>query len=204
MSASASPTARLSREVIIEAALRVTGRDGFDRLTMRSLATELGVTPMAIYYHVPDKDALVSLVVAEVYSSLSPLRLGEDGWEEPLRRYLLSEWEQLARYPGLGAYLLNQPSLGTTPGSIARGVAFFEAAGFPPRTARLAWSFAMTYLHGRLSVDARSRGTGSQIVKVAGIRSKDYVDFGVETLVAGLKVMLDEAGREDVRGRGRS
>ena len=43
---------QLSQERIIEAALHVAKRMGFDRLTMRALADELGVTPMAAYYYV--------------------------------------------------------------------------------------------------------------------------------------------------------
>jgi TetR/AcrR family transcriptional regulator, tetracycline repressor protein len=190
---SANRVAPLSREVILDAALRVTEREGFDRLTMRALASELGVTPMAIYYHVPDKESLVSLVVDEIHAQQGSLELGDDGWEASLRRYITSQWEVLARYPGVGAHLLDQPLLGGTPDSIARGMAFFEAAGFSPRRARLAWSFAMTYLHGRLSVDARLHGRAPAAVKVAGIRSKDYVAFGVDAVVEGLRAMLVDA-----------
>lgn len=192
MSNQASRSVPLSPEVIVDAALRVIEREGFDRLTMRAVAAELGVTPMAIYYHVPDKDALVELVLEAVHVG-PPLELGEEGWEEVLRRHLLTQWEQLARYPGVGAHLLEQPLLGATPDSIRAGVAFFEAAGFPPRTARLAWSFAMTYLHGRLSVDARWHGKAPAGARVAGIRSRDYVAFGVDAVVAGLRAMLRDA-----------
>ena len=39
---------------------------GVQALTMRRLATELGATPMAVYHHVPDKDALLLLLLEEV------------------------------------------------------------------------------------------------------------------------------------------
>jgi TetR/AcrR family tetracycline transcriptional repressor len=179
----------LSREVIVSAALELAEREGLDRLTMRALASQLGVTPMAIYYHVPDKEALVDLVVDEVHKRQVPLELTSEGWEACLRRRLLSQWEQLVRYPGLGSHLSNQPGLGASQQSIDAGVAFFEAAGFSDRSARLAWSFAVTYLHGRLSVDARLRGRGGS-GKVAGIKAKDYVEFGVEAVIAGIKAVV--------------
>lgn len=174
------------------AALRVAERSSLDEVTMRAVARELGVTPMAIYYHVEHKDELVDLLVAEVFSRNPALRLDDDGWEASLRRYLLALWEEQARYPGMGAHLIGQPSLGTTPHSIAAGVGFFEEAGFPSRTTRLAWSFALTYIHGRLSVDARLRGSDLEGVRVSGLHAHDYVEFGVQAVVAGLRTLLEE------------
>jgi AcrR family transcriptional regulator len=187
----------LSRDVIVGAALEMAERDGLDRLTMRGLAAQLGVTPMAIYYHVPDKEVLVDLVVDEVHKRQVPLVLTDEGWEVCLRRRLTAQWEQLVRYPGLGSHLSNQPGMGASQQSIDAGVAFFEAAGFSNRSARLSWSFAITYLHGRLSVDARMRGrSGSS--KVAGIRAKDYVAFGVEAVIAGIKAVVAEIDVDDL------
>src|SRR5205807_10358063 len=103
-----------------------------------------------------------------------------DGWENSLRRHLLSRWESQARYPGVVTYLMGTPMMGATPDVMSNGISFFEQAGFPPRTARLAWSFALTYVHGRLSVDARLRGPGGRAAKVDGIPRRDHVAFGVE------------------------
>jgi TetR/AcrR family tetracycline transcriptional repressor len=192
----------LSREVIVSAALDLAERDGLDRLTMRALASQLGVTPMAIYYHVPDKEALVDLVVDEVHTRQVPLELTDEGWEVCLRRRLLAQWEQLVRYPGLGSHLSNQPGMGASQQSIEAGVAFFEAAGFSNRSARMAWSFAITYLHGRLNVDARMRGRSSS-GKVAGIKAKDYVAFGVDAVIAGIAAVAEtDADGDDLGDRG--
>jgi AcrR family transcriptional regulator len=187
----------LSRDVIVGAALEMAERDGLDRLTMRGLAAQLGVTPMAIYYHVPDKEVLIDLVVDEVHKRQVPLVLTDEGWEACLRRRLIAQWEQLVRYPGLGSHLSNQPGMGASQQSIDAGVAFFEAAGFSNRSARLAWSFAITYLHGRLNVDARLRGGGGS-GRVAGIRAKDYVTFGVEAVIAGIKAVVAEVEVDDL------
>lgn len=50
---------RLSVDAIITAAARILQEEGLEKLSMRRLANELGSTPMAIYYHVPDKDKLL-------------------------------------------------------------------------------------------------------------------------------------------------
>src|ERR1700751_3571973 len=108
---------------------------------MRAVAAELGVTPMAVYYYIADKDELVRLVVETISADRGPLRIGEGGWEESLRRYLLLVWEESTAYPGLGTYLINQPTLGVTPDTLQEGIRFFEEAGFSAAAARLAWSF---------------------------------------------------------------
>jgi len=180
----------LTRDDFVDAALRVTKRAGLDGLTMRAVAAELGVSPMAIYYHLRDKDELVTLAVEAVLSRIDPLDLGPDGWEAALRRYLLSAWQELTGYPGVGAYLIGTPTMGTTPQRTAQQVRFFEDAGFPPRAAGLAWAFALTYLHGRLSVDARLRGKAARGSAFTGLHRRDYVEFGVDSVIAGLRAML--------------
>ncbi|WP_327065053.1 TetR/AcrR family transcriptional regulator [Kitasatospora sp. NBC_01302] len=55
--------ARISREEIIGAALRLLDEEGVERLTMRRLATEIGSTPMALYHHVRNKDELLVLLL---------------------------------------------------------------------------------------------------------------------------------------------
>lgn len=57
--------ARLSRDVIVRVAVEIADAQGFDALRMRGVATALGVTPMALYRHLPDKSALVDVVVDE-------------------------------------------------------------------------------------------------------------------------------------------
>jgi AcrR family transcriptional regulator len=60
----------LSRERVLRAAMAIADADGIEALTIRSLAQELGVKPMAIYYHVANKseilDSIVDLVFAEI------------------------------------------------------------------------------------------------------------------------------------------
>jgi AcrR family transcriptional regulator len=60
----------LSRERVLRAAIAIADAAGIEALTIRSLAQELGVKPMAIYYHVANKseilDGIVDLVFAEI------------------------------------------------------------------------------------------------------------------------------------------
>jgi AcrR family transcriptional regulator len=60
----------LARERIVDAAIRIIDDEGLDALSMRRLGAELGVNPMAAYYHVPNKAALYDLVVDAVMTGV--------------------------------------------------------------------------------------------------------------------------------------
>ena len=57
---------RNSRADVVERALEVLDTWGLADLTMRRLATELGVQPSALYHHVANKQALLAAVADEV------------------------------------------------------------------------------------------------------------------------------------------
>jgi AcrR family transcriptional regulator len=62
--------ARLSREIVVAAAIDIVRERSLHDVTMRSLAERLEATPMALYRHVGDRDALALLVVDAVFRSL--------------------------------------------------------------------------------------------------------------------------------------
>jgi TetR/AcrR family transcriptional regulator, tetracycline repressor protein len=184
-------TTALTRDAIVDEAIDIVGTEGLAALTMRAVAARLGVTPMAAYYYVADKEELMSLMSERIATSSGSLNLepGED-WEVALKAHLLTLWENSTKYPGLGAYLINQPDLGVTQGRLESGVRFFEGVGFTPKRAALAWSFAMTYIHGRISVDAHL-GHQPEAPRRTGIRARDYVGFGIDSVVTALRIMLE-------------
>jgi AcrR family transcriptional regulator len=57
------PRGSLSREEILEAGLLIARREELTRLTMKKLAAELGVTPMAIYRHFENKAEIIDGVL---------------------------------------------------------------------------------------------------------------------------------------------
>jgi AcrR family transcriptional regulator len=88
----------LSRERILAAAVGLADRDGVESLSMRRLASELGVVPMALYKHVANKDELLDgmldIVVAEFDAPRADLP-----WKEAVRERILSAREALLRHP---------------------------------------------------------------------------------------------------------
>ena len=60
------PEEPLSRDRIVSAALALVDQEGLASLSMRRLAAALGVDPMAIYYYLPNKAALLDAIVEAV------------------------------------------------------------------------------------------------------------------------------------------
>jgi AcrR family transcriptional regulator len=68
--AAADVRGKLTREQLVDAALDIADAEGLDALTIRKLAVALGVTPMALYWHVADKDALLDALGERIFSSV--------------------------------------------------------------------------------------------------------------------------------------
>jgi TetR/AcrR family tetracycline transcriptional repressor len=60
----------LERDEILDRAYAIINAEGIDALSMRRLAKELGVTPMAIYHHVPNKPALLQALIDRIWQSI--------------------------------------------------------------------------------------------------------------------------------------
>jgi TetR/AcrR family tetracycline transcriptional repressor len=79
------PGPQLSRQDVVQAAARLLEREGYDRLTMRGVAAELGVQAPALYWHVKSKEGLSLLLFDHLISDLD---YGEPtgDWRADLRR----------------------------------------------------------------------------------------------------------------------
>jgi AcrR family transcriptional regulator len=92
--------ADLDSDAIVRAALHVVDRDGAEGVTMRAIADELGVTPTALYRHVADKRALVTLMVdAVVAEHALPTPTGV--WREDLWLMARTMREMTHAHPGV-------------------------------------------------------------------------------------------------------
>lgn len=97
-----APRGTLSRSAIVERATKVMDQDGVDRVTIRGLAKDLGVRPMALYTYFRSKDEILVAVYDELLSTLdlpeSP-NAGIDGVRLVVRAYfnVLVEHSELLR-----------------------------------------------------------------------------------------------------------
>lgn len=102
MSAKAEVEARsrepLSRDRILEAAVALADDGGDDSISMRRIAQELGVVPMALYKHVANKDELLDGMIDVVVGEIDPPIEGAD-WKTTMRERILSARRALLRHP---------------------------------------------------------------------------------------------------------
>lgn len=98
---------RLSREHVVAVAVKLVTRKGLSEVTMRALADELDATPMALYRHVGDRDALALLVVDDIMArvELPAAKLEPIAWLRALAR---SVREIGLAHPGVMDVLLDE------------------------------------------------------------------------------------------------
>jgi AcrR family transcriptional regulator len=75
----------ITRELIVETALRLLDRDGLDQLSMRRVADELDTGPASLYWHVGSKDGLLDLVFDEVIGEQQVPDPEPERWQEQLK-----------------------------------------------------------------------------------------------------------------------
>jgi AcrR family transcriptional regulator len=96
--ADAPRRAPLNRDRVLRAAVVLADNAGLESLSMRRLAQDLGVVPMAIYKHVANKDELLDGVVDVVVREIDPPIRGTD-WKIAVRQRILSARRALLRHP---------------------------------------------------------------------------------------------------------
>ena len=80
----AQPRVPLSRERVLRAAVALADEHGVEAITMRRIAGELGVVPMALYKHVSSKDELLDGMVDVVVGEIEP-PLPDADWTTTIR-----------------------------------------------------------------------------------------------------------------------
>lgn len=88
----------LTRDRLLRGAVAVADASGIGALTIRSLARELGVKPMAIYHHVANKNEILDGVVDLVFSEIE-LPPGAGAWRAEMRQRAISARRALGRHP---------------------------------------------------------------------------------------------------------
>ncbi|MFI1240978.1 TetR/AcrR family transcriptional regulator [Nocardia salmonicida] len=88
----------LSRDRVLDAAIRVADRGGVEAITMRRVAQELGVEAMSLYNHVPNKDAILDGVVDAVFAAIELPAAGCADWREAIRARARSARSVLAQH----------------------------------------------------------------------------------------------------------
>ncbi len=122
---------------MVDRALALADASGLDALTIRKLATELGVTPMALYWHFRGKEELLEGLADRVWSEIDAAVDRSAPWTEQLRGLLTSLLAVLRAHPAAPQLVLRSEKLHSEAALNATEVALevLRMAGFEPREA---------------------------------------------------------------------
>jgi AcrR family transcriptional regulator len=212
---SESPAERvpLSRERVLRGAVAVADAAGIGALTMRSLATELGVKPMSLYHYVAGKDEILDGIVDLVFSEIE-LPAADGDWRSQMRRRAVSARLALRRHPWAIGLMESRANPG--PATLRHHDATLGAlrtAGFSVAMTAHAYALLDSYIYGFALQEAALPFNSETVTEateaIMGVFAGEYphltemaaehilrpgYDFGDEFEI-GLTVILDALTR---------
>lgn len=140
--------APLSRERLLQAALRLADEGGIESLSMRKLAQELGVKAMSLYNYVNNKDDLLDGIVDIVISQIEVPSLETD-WKQAMRQRAISAHEVLLRHPWSIMAIMSRVNLGPAMlRYVDATLGCLHKAGFSFELADHAWNAIDSHIYG--------------------------------------------------------
>jgi DNA-binding transcriptional regulator YhcF (GntR family)/AcrR family transcriptional regulator len=102
----------LTQERIVRTALGIADAEGIQALSMRRVATELGVATMTLYRYVPGKDDLVLLMIDAAFGEETLPEPPPEGWRAQLELSSRLHWAVARRHPWAARFVsLTRPQL---------------------------------------------------------------------------------------------
>ena len=184
----------LQRDRIVQHALELADEEGLDAVSFRRLAADFGVTPMALYRHVADRDDLLAamsdLVLAEI---AVPEQADHDDWVRALRDVLRSGVSAFTRHPA--ARRLSYAGR-WSPGSLAlteRLVRLLTDAGFNEREGLVIIQRLSDAALGDVwSTEHAPSGLPALDAGLRQATPEDARMFGIDVVLAGARALGDE------------
>jgi AcrR family transcriptional regulator len=187
----ASNRPALTRERVIETATAMADLVGVDALTIRKLATELDVWPMAIYHHLPNKDSIIDGMVDLVFSEIE-LPPTDLDWKTAIRRRSVSTRQVLARHRWAAPLMESRKTAG--PATLQHHEAILDClrnGGHSIKMSAHAYALIDAFIYGFALLEANLPATGGQDMA-------DLAETIIEPLPADLYPRLIELTTEHV------
>jgi TetR/AcrR family tetracycline transcriptional repressor len=91
----------LSKDAVIDRAIAIADVEGLDAVSIRRIAQDFGVTPMALYWHVQNKDELLAAMGDRLFAGMTVPSDLTDPWDQRLRELMVGLVAGLRRHPAL-------------------------------------------------------------------------------------------------------
>jgi AcrR family transcriptional regulator len=139
--------APLSRDAIVEAALRVVDREGLEATSMRRVAEELGTAPSALYWHVRNKHQLLQLVLDRVVGEIELPPRDRENWQAQLKALAREMRRVLSSHGDIARVTIGAIPAGPNILVVVEWMhALLREAGLPDRTVALFGDLAGLYV----------------------------------------------------------
>jgi AcrR family transcriptional regulator len=138
----------LTRDRVLEAALRLADQGGLEGLSMRKLGQALGVEAMAVYYHFANKERVLDGIVDLVFGEIDLPAPGDD-WKSAMRRRAISVRDALLRHRWAIGLMESRTNPG--PANLRHHdavIGCLRAAGFDMAMVATAYSLLDSYIYG--------------------------------------------------------
>ena len=176
---------RLSKRAVVDRALKLADADGLDTLTIRKLAQDLGVTPMALYWHFRSKEDLLEGVAERVWGEIDVNVDPSAPWPDQLAGLLKSLVSVLRAHPSAPRLVLEHEKRNEAARRTAEvTLDILRNAGFDPRhasaIARSALWTGITLVmsepgyHPELSADERAEMQRRNQIELAMLPAATY------------------------------
>ena len=154
----------LTREQVLDAALRIVDTDGVEALSMRRLGAALDRDPMRLYRYAASKDDLLDGIVECVLVRLQVPAASDGDWADVLRRTAHAFRELTLAHPHVVPLLVTRPlaaplalrPLGTL-SPLEDLLELFATAGFDERGALHAYRLYIGFLYGHMLNELQER-----------------------------------------------
>ena len=200
----------LTRQRIVDAAVALADAEGLEAVSVRRLATELGVRGPSLYHHFATKAEILEAVADSIVAQVDLSPFATHDWPEALRRWAYSYRDVLSAHPNIVPVIAHGPA--RRPAALAMADAVFGAlidAGWSEAHA-VQIGALMRYLVTGSALGSFARGFEGDpqtyqryphlhraplLVEYGQCVDENAFTLGVETLIAGLEAM-----RVDHRG----
>jgi AcrR family transcriptional regulator len=169
-----------SRDEIAAAALRLAGDEGIEAVTIRRLATELGVAPMTLYSHAQTKDEILDLMRAAALESFEFVLDPDAEWPAQLHAGFMALYTMMRVHPVVidlitGSQAMIGPEVDHVREALLGAMA---AAGLPRQRAVDVFNTLGAYVVGVVTLEAaraarRGAGRPHQVAAAQRVPSAD-------------------------------
>jgi AcrR family transcriptional regulator len=138
---------RLSRDTIVDAALKVVDAEGLDGLSMRRVGAELETGAASLYWHVRNREELLHLMLDRVAAEIELPEADPSNWQEQVKELAREMLKRMLAHRDLAKATLGRIPLGPHTMRVAEWLhGLLRAAGLPDKTVALSVDLFSLYV----------------------------------------------------------